>query len=213
MLRSRPAEAHTGHPWWLRQPGLRFRKAIRALRCRMRPGHDSVSFRSANLLMAFLWPLIGCASGAHVLGTSAGQQLRNEGCATNPARCDPLPEFCDLHPERCFGPMPDQREPPISEHAGPPPNLSRCLMLAKRVGKCCADSADPLRIRSSRLDAGALSSWAYLPAVDGASGTTVSRDEREAWEAKEWIVPASGGRSGPCFRHSGGGADPEGGGR
>jgi hypothetical protein len=70
----------------------------------------------------------------------------------NPTACKPLRDFCELHPEKCFGPMPAQEGMPSGEQAGPPPSLSRCL-------DACAAGGEVLRsfcrsIRDPRLKAG-----------------------------------------------------------
>jgi len=70
----------------------------------------------------------GCAPGMHLRGTSLHASSGGNDCDRNPAACMPLPDYCEQHPDECFGPMPDlQHEPDPEEQAGPPPNLNRCL--------------------------------------------------------------------------------------
>jgi hypothetical protein len=94
----------------------------------------------------------GCASGMGAQGGNTQTLLWNRDCDRNPAACESLRDFCEVHPERCFGPMPAKEEMPSEAQGGPPPSLGRCL-------DACAAGSEALRnfcrsIRDPQLKAG-----------------------------------------------------------
>ncbi len=97
----------------------------------------------------------GCAPRMHMRGTLLQASSEGSDCNSNPAACMPLSDYCEQHPEKCFGPMPSpqpQTAPPPEEQAGPPPNLNRCL-------NACAAGGAVLKsfcrsIRDPKLKAG-----------------------------------------------------------
>lgn len=99
--------------------------------------------------------LTGCASSIHMRGASLHASAEISDCHRNPAACMPLQDYCEQHPDKCFGPMPSpqpQTNLPPEDQAGPPPNLSRCL-------DACAAGGEVLRsfcrsIRDPKLKVG-----------------------------------------------------------
>jgi hypothetical protein len=104
------------------------------------------------LMLLLVWGMAGCASASRAREGSAHSLLWNQGCDKNPSSCAALRDFCELHPERCFGPMPTKEEESSEVQGGPPPSLGRCL-------DACAAGGAALRnfcrsIRDPQLKAG-----------------------------------------------------------
>ncbi len=109
----------------------------------------------ARLVIPATLAITGCAPVMHLRGTRLQASSGGIDCDRNPAACMPLQDYCEQHPDECFGPMPDPQhepEPLPEEQAGPPPSLSRCL-------DACAAGREVLRefcrsIREPKLKAG-----------------------------------------------------------
>jgi hypothetical protein len=125
--------------------------AMRAREIQMRRSRGLYLGKSLLMLMVTS-SSAGCASGTHARRERVDLVTWDKVCEGKPSACESLRDFCELHPEKCFGPMPTREDDSTSAQSGPPPNLSRCL-------DACAAGSAALRnfcrsIRDPQLKAG-----------------------------------------------------------